>query len=154
MGAYALAANGVVRATSDLDVLVRLSPKNAARVFDALRAFGAPLATHAVTAADFAVPGNVYQMGLPPRRIDILTSISGVTFAAAVAHKVVGRLAELEVPCLGRAALIRNKRAAARPKDLADVAALEALVVAGPPPRRSPRPAKKAPRPRPRREDR
>lgn len=127
VGAYALAAHGVVRATGDLDVLVRATPENAPRLMHALRAFGAPIEMHGVRESDFHRPGQVYQMGLPPRRIDVLTQISGVTFDDAVAAPVVGHVGGESVPCIGLDALLRNKRASGRPKDLGDVAALEAL---------------------------
>lgn len=125
VGAHALAANGVVRATGDLDVWVRPSPENASRVVEALRDFGAPLAQHGVTEKDFARAGGVYQMGLPPRRIDVLTQISGVEFAEAWPERTMIALRELPVGFLGRAALLKNKRAAGRPKDLLDVDLLE-----------------------------
>jgi hypothetical protein len=125
VGAHALAAHGVVRATGDLDVWVRPSPENAARVVAGLTTFGAPLAQHGVSAADFAKGGTVYQMGLPPRRIDVLTQISGVDFAEAWPDRTVITLRGAPVAFLGREALLRNKRAAARPKDLLDVDLLE-----------------------------
>jgi hypothetical protein len=121
VGAHALAANGIPRATVDLDVLVRPSASNADRVFAALRAFGAPLATHGVHSVDFAREGTVYQMGLPPRRIDITTRIDGVTFDEAIAGRVVEEVAELRVPFVGLRALARSKSAAGRPKDRADL---------------------------------
>jgi hypothetical protein len=127
VGAYALAANGVVRATADIDIFVRASADNAARVYDALLAFGAPLAAHDVKAEDFTRVGTVYQMGLPPRRIDILTEISGVTYGEAAEDVVEGHLGDRVVRFLGRKALIRNKRAAGRHKDLGDAEALEEL---------------------------
>jgi hypothetical protein len=125
VGAHALAAHGLPRATGDLDVLVRPDHINASRVYRALAEFGAPLAAHQVTEADLAVPGTVYQIGLPPRRIDILTQISGVAFDDAWASRIEVEVEGHLLPFLGRDALIRNKRAAARPKDLADVEALE-----------------------------
>lgn len=125
VGAHALAAHGLPRATGDLDVLVRPDGDNARRVYRALAAFGAPLESHGVTVDDFAAPETVYQLGLPPRRIDLLTSISGVTFEDAWSTRVTISVGGDEVAFLGRDALIANKRAAARPKDLADVAALE-----------------------------
>src|SRR5262245_38326306 len=78
VGAHALAAHGAPRATGDLDLFVRAEPTNAERVYRALVRFGAPVAAHHVKAEDFAKEGTVYQIGLPPRRIDILTTISGV----------------------------------------------------------------------------
>src|SRR5688572_10331975 len=80
VGAYALAFHGAPRASGDIDVYVRPSAANATKVHDALLAFGAPLAAHGVVASDFARAGSVYQMGLPPRRIDVLTEISGLDF--------------------------------------------------------------------------
>jgi hypothetical protein len=80
VGAHAMAAHGYARATGDIDILVRPERENAARVLLALEAFGAPIDAHGVTQTDFERPGNVYQIGLPPRRIDLLTAISGVTF--------------------------------------------------------------------------
>jgi hypothetical protein len=123
VGAHALAAHGKPRATGDLDLWVRPTPDNARRVMEALRAFGAPLFD--LTLADLSTPGIVFQMGLPPYRIDLLTGISGVTFEEAWPERLVARVEPLELPFIGRAALIRNKRAAARPKDLLDADALE-----------------------------
>lgn len=125
VGAFAMAVHGVPRATGDIDILVRPSDDNARRVIAALRTFGAPLAQHNVTEADFSVPGAVYQLGLPPRRIDLLTSITGVSFDVAWASRVTARLQGREVAVLGRATLIENKRATGRPKDLVDVQLLE-----------------------------
>ena len=125
VGAHALAAHGVVRATGDLDVWVRPSDENAERVVAGLTAFGAPLVQHGVSAADFAKAGTVYQMGLPPRRIDVLTQISGVEFADAWADLTFVAVRGTPVAFLGREALLRNKRAAARAKDLIDVDLLE-----------------------------
>jgi hypothetical protein len=127
VGAHALAAHGVVRATGDLDVFVSPTATNADRVVAGLRAFGAPLSVHGVSRDDFAKPGTVYQLGLPPRRIDIITAISGVDFeqAAREAMTVVMGSIALRVP--GRAALLANKRASGRPKDLEDASRLEQL---------------------------
>ncbi|MEI9937413.1 MAG: hypothetical protein WDO69_09330 [Pseudomonadota bacterium] len=75
--------------------------------------------------SDFEKPGNVYQLGLPPRRIDVLTSISGVTFAEAAERAIEGKLGPVTVRFIGRAAMRRNKLAAARPKDLLDAELLE-----------------------------
>jgi hypothetical protein len=125
VGAHALAAQGVIRATGDLDVWVRPSAENAARVVEALTAFGAPLAQHQLSAADLARAGTVYQMGLPPRRIDVLTQISGVEFDEAWVERTFVALRGAPVGFLGREALLKNKRAAARPKDLLDVELLE-----------------------------
>jgi len=126
VGAHALAAHGVPRATGDLDVWVRPEEANAGRVVAALNAFGAPLPAHGITARDFSTPGLVYQLGLPPRRIDLLTQLSGLEFDEAWPGRVVLEVAGEPVPFLGREALLKNKRATGRPKDLADAALLEA----------------------------
>lgn len=127
VGAYALAAAGVPRATGDIDILVRATQDNAKRVMAALAAFGAPLNAAQVTEADFSRTGMVYQMGQVPRRIDILTSISGVDFDEAYDHRKLVALDGVDIPALAPEQLIKNKRAAGRPKDLADVDALERL---------------------------
>ncbi len=124
VGAHALAAHGHPRATGDLDLWVRPTPENAARVYQALTIFGAPLQD--LTAADLVARDLVFQIGLPPARIDILTSISGVTFDEAWPHRMVLRLADLDTPVIGREQLIQNKRAVGRPRDLADLADLGA----------------------------
>jgi hypothetical protein len=125
VGAHAMAAHGYPRATGDIDLLVRPSPENAAKVLRALRHFGAPIDAHGVTQADFEQPGNVYQIGLPPRRIDLLTAISGVTFDEAWASHIDTEIGGRSVAVIGRDALLRNKRATGRDKDLLDVSWLE-----------------------------
>jgi predicted nucleotidyltransferase len=124
VGAYALAFHGAPRASGDIDLFVRPSAVNAGRVFDVLARFGAPLHSAGVTAADFAQPGAVYQIGLPPRRIDLLTEISGVTFDEAWASRTTAEVDGRPVSFIGREALIKNKEASGRPKDAADVARL------------------------------
>lgn len=124
VGAHALAVHGVPRATGDLDVWVEAEPANAERVLSALVRFGAPVASLGVSARDFCQASQVVQIGLPPRRIDLLTSISGVGFAEAWPGRTTRDVAGLAVPFIGRAALVRNKRAAGRAKDLADLEAL------------------------------
>lgn len=124
VGAYALAFHGAPRASGDIDLFIRPELPNAAKVFDALTRFGAPLASHGVTAADFAREGTVYQMGLPPRRIDVLTQISGLAFDEAWSSRIEVDVAGRTVNIIGRDAFMKNKLAAARPKDLADVSRL------------------------------
>jgi hypothetical protein len=125
VGAHALAAHGAPRATGDLDIFVRATSENAARVLQALRLFGAPLDEHSIAGADFTRDDLVYQIGLPPRRIDLLTGISGVSFEEALKTALTLELAGLQVPFLGRDALLINKRASGREKDLLDVKLLE-----------------------------
>ncbi|MFO0553358.1 MAG: hypothetical protein U0271_33550 [Polyangiaceae bacterium] len=121
IGGWALAVYGHVRGTDDLDVIVNPTPQNAARVIAALRSFGAPLAQHRVTEALFEAPGYGYRMGVKPNLIELLTTISGVSFEQVMKdHRTVevdGRL----VPVIGRGAFIDNKRASGRAKDLADL---------------------------------
>ena len=131
VGAYALAFHGAPRASGDIDLFVRPSPLNSQRVFDALVRFGAPLDSAGLTAADFAGPGMVYQIGLPPRRIDVMTEISGVTFEEAWASRVTGEVEGRAVGFIGHAALLKNKEAAGRPKDIADVARLRRRAIEG-----------------------
>jgi hypothetical protein len=119
VGAYALAHHGRPRATGDLDIWVDATPANAARVMQALAAFGAPMQD--VVGADFARPGVVYQIGVPPGRIDILTELTGLTFAEAWPEREAGRFGELTVDFLGKDAFLRNKRATGRARDLGDI---------------------------------
>jgi hypothetical protein len=123
VGAYALAVHRMPRATGDIDLWLRPSPENATRSLAALRRFGAPLAD--LTDADLTRPGTVFQIGVAPRRIGLLTAIDGVEFEPAWRRRTTTRLGDLEVPVLSRADFIANKRAVGRPKDLADVAWLE-----------------------------
>jgi hypothetical protein len=123
VGAHALAAHGVPRATGDLDIWVRPTSDNAARTLRALAAFGAPLADLSVE--DLTKADTVFQIGLPPARIDILSGITGVSFADAWNRRVTVQLAEGEIAVLSKADFIANKKAVGRPKDLADMALLD-----------------------------
>lgn len=123
VGAYALAAHGYVRATGVLDIWVRCSSENAERVMRSITRFGAPL--QGLTVEDLKTPDIVFQVGVAPVRIDLLTSIAGVDFDEAWQHRVMTKYAESEYPTLGRDHLIQNKRATGRPKDLNDALWLE-----------------------------
>lgn len=125
LGGYAVAFHGHPRATKDLDVLIRADTANADRVFRALAAFGAPLDSLGVTAADFTSTSGVLQIGLPPRRIDLINRASGITFDEAVADAPTLPIEGRAIPIIGLDALLKNKRASGRAQDLADVAALE-----------------------------
>jgi hypothetical protein len=125
VGAHALAAHGVVRATGDLDVWVRPTQENASKVWRALVAFGAPL--QQLTEHDLATPGIVFQIGVVPYRIDLLTSIDGVQFEEAWQHRMRVLVEAQEIPLIGREDLLRNKRATGRLRDLADAEELEKL---------------------------
>lgn len=123
VGAHALAAHGLVRATKDLDVWVRPDAGNAERVIAALVEFGAPL--HDLTVDDLSRPGLIFQIGVEPIRIDVITSIDGVTFEAAWPHRLEAKFADQSAPILSREDMITNKRAAGRDQDLLDVKWLE-----------------------------
>jgi hypothetical protein len=125
VGAYALAVHGHVRATKDLDVWVRPEAENARRVFVALQSYGAP--TGELREGDFATPGLTFQIGIAPIRIDVLSSIDGISFDTAWQNKVTATYGDQTVFVISRMDLITNKRAAARLQDLADVEALEML---------------------------
>lgn len=124
VGAHALAAHGVPRVTGDLDIWVEPTEANAARVWEALVRFGAPLDPLGIRAADFVRADQVVQLGLPPYRLDLLTSISGVGFGDAWEGRLAGTLYDVPVAFLGRDAFIRNKRASGRPRDLEDIRSL------------------------------
>lgn len=125
IGGWAVAIHGHGRATDDMDVLVRASPANAPKVYAALQRYGAPLGTHGVTPELFEHPQYGYRMGRKPLLIELLTTIDGVTFEEAAQDAITVEIGGVQVPVIGRQALITNKRASGRPKDLADVEALE-----------------------------
>lgn len=124
VGGYALAAHGLPRATGDLDAWVWVNPQNALNIMRALNAFG--FQNLSLTESDFSKEDAIVQLGYPPFRIDILTSIDGVAFDQAWEKKVVVELNGMKVPFIGREDLIANKKAAGRPQDLADVSRLTA----------------------------
>lgn len=121
VGAHALAAHGVPRVTGDLDIWVETTETNARRIWNALADFGAPLPALGIHQSDFLKPDQVVQLGLPPYRIDIMTSISGVDFGAARDGALSGMLFDVPVRFIGRQAFLQNKRASGRPKDLEDI---------------------------------
>jgi hypothetical protein len=123
VGGIALAHHGVVRYTGDIDVLIKATAENAERVLGALRLFG--FGTVALSIADLSHPGRVVQLGFPPGRIDILTSIDGLSWEEVSSGAVSGDYGGVPVRLISRDHLIRNKRASGRPQDLADVNRLE-----------------------------
>jgi hypothetical protein len=124
VGAHAMAVHGVPRATGDMDVWIAPSADNAERVWSALLRFGAPVQALGLSRDDFTRRDQVIQIGVPPRRIDVLTTISGVEFDEAWPQRVHHGVGGLQVPFIGREALVRNKRASGRAKDRADLEAL------------------------------
>jgi hypothetical protein len=123
VGAYALALHGRPRATGDLDVWVDATPENAARIIRALAAFGAPL--DEISEADLSRPGVVFQLGVVPGRVDILTELTGLTFEEAWPSRVRHDFGPVPVDFIGLDSFIRNKRATGRAKDLGDIEGLE-----------------------------
>ena len=123
VGGYAVAFHGHPRFTKDVDVLVARDPENARRVFAALADFGAPLAGFDVE--DLLDPENVFQIGVPPNRIDVLTDLAGVEFDDAWRTRVATHYGDVPVAFIGLEMLLRAKRAAARPQDLVDADELE-----------------------------
>jgi hypothetical protein len=119
VGAHALAAHGRPRATGDLDIWVRPTAENARLVWRALVDFGAPL--HELSLDDLSTPGVVFQIGIAPARIDILTSATGLEFETAWSRRQIIEVEERKLPFLSREDLIRNKAAVGRPRDLADI---------------------------------
>lgn len=123
VGAHALAAHGLPRATVGLDLWVRPTPENARRTWDALARFGAPVST--LTPAELERPALVLQLGVAPCRIDVLTSIDGVNFDDAWPKRKHGRIGDRDVPVLGASDLLANKRATGGDKDRLDATWLE-----------------------------
>ncbi|HLA12940.1 MAG TPA: hypothetical protein VJ023_20310 [Pyrinomonadaceae bacterium] len=123
VGAHALAAHGHVRATKDLDLWVRPDQENAQKVLTALSDYGAPAGD--LTADDLSKKGTIFQIGIPPLRIDIITNIDGVEFAEAWSERLETGFAGITAFVISRTHLIKNKRTAGRLQDLADVAELE-----------------------------
>jgi predicted nucleotidyltransferase len=137
VGAYALAAHGYPRATMDIDIWIMPSSQNADAVLRALRRFGAPL--HNLTKDDLQKDGTIFQIGVAPRRIDIVTGASGLQFEETYERALSVNIEGIEVHIPSIDDLIRNKRASGRTKDLADAEALEFLKTSeqgGPPDRR------------------
>jgi len=123
VGGHAVGLFGRPRATKDFDLWIEASSENASRVMTALRDFGAPLG--GLSEADFAVGGTGFRMGSPPFRIELLTEISGVSFADAWPRKQSHDLDGTHCHVISREDLLANKRAAGRAQDIADVEILE-----------------------------
>jgi hypothetical protein len=122
VGGYALAFHGAPRFTGDIDIFVKPDQQNAKQIIKALVEFG--FSSLDLTIDDFKYPDKVIQLGLPPVRIDIITSISGVSWEEADATKVPGLYGDISVSFIGKKQFIVNKRAIGRKKDLADLEAL------------------------------
>lgn len=123
IGGYAVAKHAEPRYTKDLDIWISNSQENAARVFYALREFGAPL--NHITIEDFTVPTLVFQLGIEPSRVDILMGLKELSFDDCWERKATITLGEIEIHFISLDDLIRNKRIAGRPQDLRDAEILE-----------------------------
>lgn len=123
VGAYAMGAHGYPRATGDIDIWVEPSAENSARVYRSVAVFGAPL--HEIDETTFAKPDVVFQIGVAPRRIDIITTISGVGFDDAYQQRQIVEIEDLSIPILSLGNLIKNKRATGRDKDRLDADQLD-----------------------------
>jgi hypothetical protein len=124
VGGYALAFHGAPRYTGDIDIFVKPNGENAARIMSALKDFG--FGSVGLTSQDFEKSGHVVQLGVPPVRIDIITSISGVSWNDAFSDRAAGKYGDIQVHYIGHKQFILNKRAMGRKKDLADLEALSA----------------------------
>ncbi len=131
VGAYAMAVHGYPRATMDIDLWVMPSFDNARAVLRALKRFGAPM--HDLTETDLQKDDTIFQIGVAPRRIDIITGATGLRFDEASARSMEIEIEGMQVRVLSLDDLIRNKRACGRAKDVADAEALEALRDSQPP---------------------
>ena len=122
VGAYALAFHGAPRYTGDLDILIHADEKNAKRIFNALNDFG--FGKVGLEEADFSEPDRIIQLGVPPVRVDLITSITGVTWEEAKRYRQQGVFGNVTVYYIGKQQFIANKKALGRKKDLADIEAL------------------------------
>ena len=123
VGAYALAAHGFPRATGDIDIFVNRTSDNSKKVYQAIQNFGAPLGE--LNDQSFTEAGVIYQIGVAPRRIDIITDIDGIDFQSAWENKIEIKIGDILVPVISKTDLIKNKKASARDKDKLDIKILE-----------------------------
>ncbi|NLD36327.1 MAG: hypothetical protein GX654_05590 [Desulfatiglans sp.] len=119
VGAYALGTHGYPRATGDIDIWVKPDPINSKKIFRALARFGAPL--DGIKPDDFSTEGIIFQIGVIPRRIDIITKVDGVTYKEADGDKISVEIGELNIPVISLEKLIKNKSATGREKDVLDI---------------------------------
>jgi hypothetical protein len=122
VGGYALAFHGAPRYTGDIDIFIKSDAENAQRILSALDKFG--FKSIGLTIEDFENPEKVVQLGVPPVRVDIITSLSGVTWEDAYSGKATGKYGDISVYYIVRKQFISNKRPIGRKKDLADIEAI------------------------------
>lgn len=125
VGAHAMAYWGYVRATGDIDIFLARDSENTKRLMESLAAFGAPM--RGVSAEDFQKKGTVFQLGVPPVRIDLLNHIDGVTSKAVFSKSVIGKILNIRVKIIGLNELIKNKKSTGRDKDKMDVGELSKI---------------------------
>jgi len=125
VGAFAMAVHGLPRATGDIDIFIKANKENALRAYAALEAFGAPL--HQLAAADLAESGTIFQIGIEPRRIDIINKIDGLSFDEARKGALLVTIDGIEVPVISRTDLIKNKLATGRERDRLDAESLKKI---------------------------
>ncbi len=125
VGAYALGAHGYPRATGDIDIWVKPDEDNSQRVYKTLARFGAPV--DEIQIGDFSVEGIIFQIGVIPRRIDIITQIDGVTYDEANKEKIIVEVEGLELPIISLDKLIKNKMSTGREKDELDIKLLRKI---------------------------
>jgi len=123
VGGYALAFHGAPRVTGDIDLFVRPCVENAGRILSALEQFG--FGGLDLSTEDFIRAEQVVQLGVPPVRVDLMTSVTGVSWDKAVVGRVAGKYGGVPVYFIGRQDLVSNKRALGRKRDLADIEALD-----------------------------
>ena len=123
VGAYALAAHGFPRATGDMDIWIKPNEKNSKKVYKVLARFGVPI--NEIREDEFSQPGLIFQLGVVPRRIDIITKIDAVEFDEADSDKIFVDIDDLKIPVLSIDKLIKNKMATGREKDLLDAKLLK-----------------------------
>ena len=123
VGAHAMAFHGVIRSTGDIDLWIKCDDVNSDKVYRALADFGAPL--NDLDKKDLEKPGNVFQIGVAPNRIDILTSIDGVVFDEAYEGRETVEIVGIKIPVISKHHLIENKITVGRPQDLVDIQKLK-----------------------------
>ncbi len=128
IGAHAMAAHGVPRATGDMDIFYAAIDANVTKLLDALRAFGAPVDSHGVTKESLSKPGTIYQIGLPPKRIDLISRIDGVSFEEAWESRILINRSGISIPVIGVETLKKNKLSTGREKDQLDVKLIERIL--------------------------
>ncbi|MCH8010834.1 MAG: nucleotidyltransferase [Candidatus Marinimicrobia bacterium] len=123
VGAYALAAHGFPRATGDIDIFIRPSFINSQKVHKSLLKFGTPMGN--INTNDFEKSGVIFQIGIAPRRIDIINDIDGVSFDSAFEDKIIVEIDGLKIPIISKEKMIKNKESTGRDQDTLDAKMLK-----------------------------